>query len=146
MYQKFKPEDDKVVFSSFTSVCQAEPEILEFFDYFNNGIVDSIGPVASYNQKQIMLLEELQAVTNKLVQMKDFLSGMTDDLDFNNNNRKKTIITVPTRNSINPTSKNSIPDPNKVFHRLDSNIRRTLFFIPLQEESGIIIINEIIFR
>jgi len=128
VFQKFNPVDGKVYLPNFIELCNKEPQILEIFDYFNKGIVDSFGPIAQLNEKQQQILEELEGMHSKIGALKDFLNGITDDIGSVRHSKDK----------IGSINAKSLLDVSKghVVQKLASNIRRTIYFMTLQEEDG----------
>lgn len=132
VFKKFDLKNNgEIYFDAFQEVIKKEPQILDIFDYFNKGIVDSIGPPTELDNVDKKVIEELEILHNRVTKLKDFLSnGMNENLETPKGNK--------------PTSKSSINNTrtemkyskgSQIVHHLDSNIKRTIFFDPLRDES-----------
>jgi len=133
VFKRFDTENKgQVNFDNFKQVYQREPHLLEIFDYFNKGIVDSIGPVQELDEREKHMLEELEGLHEKINKIKNYLYGVTDNIeslhqlkDATPNSRHSQFMRSLTRQS-----------RGQLLQHLDTNIRRTIFFEPLREESG----------
>eukprot|EP00330_Aristerostoma_sp_ATCC50986_P004913 CAMPEP_0114580828 /NCGR_PEP_ID=MMETSP0125-20121206/5023_1 /TAXON_ID=485358 ORGANISM="Aristerostoma sp., Strain ATCC 50986" /NCGR_SAMPLE_ID=MMETSP0125 /ASSEMBLY_ACC=CAM_ASM_000245 /LENGTH=72 /DNA_ID=CAMNT_0001772599 /DNA_START=459 /DNA_END=677 /DNA_ORIENTATION=+ len=71
VFAKFDYEGTgKVTFENFAKVYEKDPQVLEIFDYFNKGIVDSIGPNTELDAREKKIVEDLEDIHSNMDKIK----------------------------------------------------------------------------
>jgi len=76
VYSKFDIEkNDKVTLDSFNKAVSKEPELLEIFDYFNEGIIDAAQPPSEEEAQNIKFIQELEQLQSKIFYLKALIKN-----------------------------------------------------------------------
>lgn len=57
-----------------------EPELLEIFDYFNEGIIDTVQPLSEFEHQNQALIQELEQLHAKVNQLRTLIRGKGNNL------------------------------------------------------------------
>ena len=76
VFNKFDVDGSgKVTVENFKSVVSVEPQLLEIFDYFNQGIIDSVQPGTELDQKDLHIIDDLENLHSRLNQLKEYIEA-----------------------------------------------------------------------
>ena len=146
-------EDERVTLESFKIAVSKEPQLLEIFDYFNEGIIDAVQPPSEFDQYNQQLIEDIEQLHVKIAQLKSILkgkNGLSEDTHLMLPRDKTPKTSIIPRSSvlqvhkpedvpINSSHINNSPQierRNSMLQSLDIKIKRTALFEHLREGSG----------
>lgn len=137
IFQRFDiNNDNQVTLANFKYVVARNPQLLEIFDYFNQGIIDSIQANAELDQRDLVIIDELEHLHNKLNELKAYLGGKNEQLE-----PVRTSTKIAKTGEFNHLQRPEHTSPiselkTPIVSSLDSKIRRTIFFEAFKNEQG----------
>ena len=125
----------KVTSQNFKDVVTQEPQLLEIFDYFNQGIIDSVQPNTELDQQDLNVIDDLESLYTRLNQLKEYIgSGKLENSEAKKDSQRESKVKeLPKPGLVSPQGELKTP----VVSSLDSRIKKTIFFEPFKEELGI---------
>jgi len=122
----------KVTSQNFKDVVTQEPQLLEIFDYFNQGIIDSVQPNTELDQQDLHIIDDLENLHTRLNQLKEQIGqGKFENNEAPRDSQKESKVKEGHRHGlISPHGELKTP----VVSSLDTRIKKTIFFEPFREE------------
>ena len=144
MFPRFDTENQgSVTLQNFLTVVEREPQLLEIFDCFNQGILDSVQPNSEQDKKDLGIIDELEHLYGQLNKLKEFVGGR-GDIDVQRSQAlTKSQVVAASQSAFKPMQIESFKQPElsprnelktPIVSSLDSKIKRTIFFEPFREE------------
>jgi len=134
VFNKFDVEESgKVTVGNFKDVVSVEPQLLEIFDYFNQGIIDSVQPGTELDQKDLHIIDDLENLHSRLNQLKEYIESKQETnseayKDPQSHSQVKELKRVETSS---PHGELKTP----ILSSLDSRIKKTIFFEAFKDEA-----------
>jgi len=154
VFRKFNSEKtNRVTLESFKAAVSKEPELLEIFDYFNEGIVDAINSNSQQENQNLECIQELEQLYSKISHLRTLLKGKNCHEEHLPSSMHKersprtsqipvsSVFQVHKPEELRLSSPNMLTSPQEerrgsvLQHSLDNKIRRTILFEHLREGS-----------
>lgn len=129
IFQRFDIEDQgRVTSQNFATVVARDPQLLDIFNHFNQGIIESVQPNTELDQKDQNVINDLEQLYEKLNQLRIFVTGKAEALELPQDEpgENKADYLKP---DVSPRAELKTP----IVSNLDSLIKRTIFFEPFKE-------------
>jgi len=155
VFRKFNSEKtNRVTLESFKAAVSKEPELLEIFDYFNEGIVDAINSNSQQENQNLECIQELEQLYSKISHLRTLLKGKNCHEEHLPSSMHKersprtsqipvsSVFQVHKPEELRLSSPNMLTSPQEerrgsvLQHSLDNKIRRTILFEHLREGSS----------
>ncbi len=154
VFRKFNPEKtNKVTLDSFKVAVSKEPELLEIFDYFNEGIVDAINSNSQQENQNLEYIQELEQLYSKISHLRTLLKGkncheeplpssMYKERSPRTSQIPSSVFQVHKPEELRLSSPGMLTSPQEerrgsvLQHSLDNKIRRTILFDHIREGSS----------
>lgn len=131
IFQRFDIEDKgRVTAQNFGTVVAKDPELLDIFNHFNQGIIESVQPNTELDQKDQNIINDLEQLYGKLNQLRIFVNGKADALELPQDDVAENKADYLKPDSLSPRAELKTP----IVSNLDSLIRRTIFFQAFKED------------
>jgi len=136
VYNKFDVDQTgKVTNGNFKSVVSVEPQLLEIFDYFNQGIIDSVQPGTELDEKDLHIIDDLENLHTKLSQLKEYIDGKQEV----NSEIYHKEVPPPSYSQVKELKRIETSSPHgelktPIVSSLDSRIKKTIFFEAFKDD------------